>query len=110
MSELVSQGENDLLVFFQEYLLRRPEGVDSPVTIKAKDLDKNYKLATVINDPDKDQDNRSYTVEYREEGTVLKNIGGGLPPNAIAKQFYVCENGQPKQYWFVVWDEEPEIP
>jgi hypothetical protein len=72
MSELVSQGENDLLVFFQEYLNRRPEGADSPVTIKAKDLDKNYKLATVINEPDKSEKDRSYTVEYTNEGTVLQ--------------------------------------
>jgi hypothetical protein len=72
MSELVAQGENDLLVFFQEYLNHRPAGADSPVTIKAKDLDKNYKLATVINEPDKSEKDRSYTVEYTNEGTVLQ--------------------------------------
>lgn len=31
----------------------------------------------------------------------------GLPEGATAKLFDVCENGQPKQYWFVVWDQKP---
>jgi len=74
MSEIVSAGENELLVFFQEYLNRRATGKEPPITIKAKDLDKNYKLATVINNPDESEEDRSYTVEYREEGTVLNII------------------------------------
>jgi hypothetical protein len=108
MSEIVSAGENELLVFFQEYLNRRATGKEPPITIKAKDLDKNYKLATVINNPDESEEDRSYTVEYREEGTVLKDIKG-LPPNAIAKEIDICENGQPASYWFVVWEEEPDL-
>jgi hypothetical protein len=74
MSEIVSAGENELLVFFQEYLNRRATGKEPPITIKAKDLDKNYKLATVINNPDESDEDRSYSVEYREEGTVLNII------------------------------------
>jgi hypothetical protein len=35
--------------------------------------------------------------------------GAGLPDGAIAKEFDVCENGQPATYWFVVWEEEPVI-
>jgi hypothetical protein len=35
--------------------------------------------------------------------------GAGLPAGAIAKEFDICENGQPTTYWFVVWEEEPVI-
>jgi hypothetical protein len=35
--------------------------------------------------------------------------GTGLPAGAIAKEFVVCENGQPTDYWFLVWESEPEI-
>lgn len=33
----------------------------------------------------------------------------GLPEGATAKLFDVCENGEPKQYWFVVWDQKPNF-
>ena len=33
----------------------------------------------------------------------------GLPSGATAKQFDVCEDGEPKQYWFLTWEEEPNI-
>jgi hypothetical protein len=35
--------------------------------------------------------------------------GSGLPANAIAKEFDVCENGITRSYWFLVWEEEPVI-
>lgn len=35
--------------------------------------------------------------------------GTGLPEGAIFKEFQICENGEPKTYWFVVWEEEPII-
>lgn len=35
--------------------------------------------------------------------------GGGLPEGAIAKEFDVCENGQAQTYWFVVWEQEPNL-
>lgn len=35
--------------------------------------------------------------------------GAGLPAGAIAKEFDVCENGQAKTYWFVVWEQEPDL-
>jgi hypothetical protein len=44
-----------------------------------------------------------------EKGTELLDISG-LPPDAIAKQINVCENGQPRSYWFVVWEEKPKLP
>jgi len=34
---------------------------------------------------------------------------GGLPEGAIAKKLDVCENGIPRSYWFVVWEEEPVL-
>lgn len=72
MSAIESRGENKLLVFFQDYLGRRPTGNDPPVSIKAKDLDKNYKLTTVIEEPDATDDDKTYRVEYQENGTVLR--------------------------------------
>lgn len=35
--------------------------------------------------------------------------GAGLPAGATAKEFDVCENGQAKTYWFVVWEQEPNL-
>lgn len=35
--------------------------------------------------------------------------GTGLPEGAIFKEFQICEDGEPKTYWFVVWEEEPLI-
>jgi hypothetical protein len=108
MSELVSAGANKLLVRFQDYLNRRATGKEPPITIKAKDLDENYKLSTVIEDPTKTDDQKSYSVVYEERGTYLTGISG-LPEGAIAKEIDICENGQPASYWFVVWEEEPDL-
>jgi hypothetical protein len=92
---------------FERDLKNRPgPGSNAPpVSIRAKDLDENYKKVTLI---ESNEDPPPYTVEYTKEGTRLKDIRG-LPPDAIAKQFDVCENGQPKRYWFVVWEQEPEL-
>lgn len=35
--------------------------------------------------------------------------GGGLPDGAMAKEFDICENGEVKKYWLIVWDEEPNL-
>jgi hypothetical protein len=78
---------------------------DYPVSIKAKDLDDNWKMTTLL---ESDDTPKTYTVEYTKDGTRIKNIRG-LPEGASAKQFDVCENGTPKQYWLLVWDEEPEL-
>lgn len=82
-----------------------PGSNDYPIAIKAIHLDENYRRVTVI---ESGEEPPPYTVEYSEYGTILRNISG-LPPDAIAKQFDVCENGQPKSYWFVVWENEPQI-
>jgi hypothetical protein len=71
---MIVRGANSLLVFFQNYLGNRALGHESPVSIKAADLDRNFRAATVINNPDESDEDRSYAVEYREEGTVLNII------------------------------------
>ena len=77
-----------------------------PRTIRAKDLDDNNRKLTVLQG---EGDPPAYRVKYTKDGTVLTDIQS-LPENAIAKQFSVCENGTPTSYWFVVWNEEPELP
>ena len=48
------------------------------------------------------------TSEYYVGGDSLpRDIEDGP---AIAKEFTVCENGTPKNYWFVVWNKEPDLP
>jgi hypothetical protein len=34
---------------------------------------------------------------------------GGLPSGGQFLQFFVCENGEPKQYWFFASEEDPNI-
>jgi hypothetical protein len=77
-----------------------------PRTIRAKDLDDNNRKLTVLQG---EGDPPAYRVKYTKDGTVLTDIQS-LPENAIAKQFDVCENGTPTSYWFVVWNEEPQLP
>jgi hypothetical protein len=57
-----------------------------PRTIRAKDLDGNNKKLTLL--PDQSE-TPSYTVEYTQDGTLLKFEG---------KEFDVCENGTPVKY------------
>jgi hypothetical protein len=100
------RSQNDALVFFADYLAQRPlGGTDSPISIKAADLDGNFARCTVIAP---EEDPPPYGVEYTERGTILTNISG-LPEGAVAREFAVCENGSPKQYWFLTWDEEPQL-
>lgn len=77
-----------------------------PRTIRAKDLDDNNRKLTVLQG---EGDPPAYRVKYTKDGTVLTDIQS-LPENAIAKQFSICENGTPQSYWFVVWNEEPQLP
>jgi hypothetical protein len=95
------------LHLFEEDLNNKPaKGSNAPpVSIRAKDLDGNFKKVTVL---ESEEDPPEYTVEYRDDGVVLKDING-LPPDAVAREFAVCENGQPTTYWFVTWDEKPEV-
>jgi hypothetical protein len=60
---------------FAEYLQENPPkgSAAPPRTVPAKVLDKNFKRVTVIKDPEPDESNdRTYTVKYTDDGTVLK--------------------------------------
>jgi hypothetical protein len=121
---------------FKEDLKNKPgKGSDAPPrTIRASDLDGNFKKVMLIESDDVDPP--AYEVEYTEDGTMLKNLkqlpdgenlgdiayydpeagnnGAGAwrvlaaPEGSTIKfkQFDVCENGQPKEYTMLVWDIE----
>jgi hypothetical protein len=93
-------------VHFSDYLRARPLENDPPRSIRARDLDNNFARLTVIAPK---TDPPPYRVNYTERGTELLDISG-LPPGAVARQFSVCEDGTPRQYWFITWDEKPELP
>jgi hypothetical protein len=60
---------------FEDYLGQNPPNGSTapPRTVPAKTLDKNFKKVTLIRDPEPDQDNdRSYNLEYKDDGTILK--------------------------------------
>jgi hypothetical protein len=69
---MTERSQNRDLVFFADYLNRRPTGNDSPVSIKAADLDKNFNRLTLIENPEEQDGERSYTVKYGAEGTALE--------------------------------------
>ena len=83
-----------------------PGSAAPPRSIKAVDLDDNYRKVTVIQPPDNPP---AYKVQYTKDGTILTDIAG-LPPDATARQLYVVINGSLQQMWFVTWDTEPELP
>jgi len=100
---------NQLIHSFKEDLTKRSlnAGTPSPPrVILAADLDGNSEALTLI---EGDGDPPLYRVEYTKEGTKITDISV-FPKDAIAKQFDVCENGSPTKYYFVVWNEEPELP
>ena len=96
------------LHLFERDLKNKPSSGSNapPRTIRAKDLDGNNKRLTLL---EGEGDPPAYRVKYTKEGTVLTDIRG-LPSDAIAKEFDICENGSATSYWFVVWDEKPELP
>jgi hypothetical protein len=75
---------------FKDDLKKKPEPGSNqpPIGIKADDLDKNYKKVTLIVE---DDNNPSYIVEYKEDGTVLRP----------KREFDVCENGELVTYLFI---------
>lgn len=93
---------------FKELVKNKPAkgSNDYPIAIKAVHLDDNWRRVTLL---PSDEDPPTYTVEYKPEGTRIKNILG-LPPGASAKEFDVCENGSPTSYWMLTWTTEPELP
>lgn len=78
------------LVKFKDYLGRVPPKGSSnpPVSIKAKDLDKNFGIVTVVDPPLF----KSYEVEYRtgegQRGTIIRPL----------VEFNVIEDGKPVVY------------
>ncbi len=97
----------DLHKFERDLATRPVDGSSAPPrTIKAKNLDDNNKKLTVLQG---DGNPPAYRVKYTPEGTILTDIQS-LPDSAIAKQFTVCENGTPTDYWFVVWNDQPQLP
>jgi len=96
----------DLHSFIKDLRSRPVAGSNAPpVSIRAKDLDDNFKKVTII---PSEAFPPEYQVAYREDGVILSDLSG-LPPEAIAKEFSVCENGLPATYWFVVWKDKPEV-
>ena len=73
---------------FERDLTNKPGDGSSapPRSIRAKDLDGNFKKVTLLPDT---SETPAYTVEYTADGTKLKLEG---------KEFDVCENGQPAKY------------
>jgi hypothetical protein len=132
MTTISERSKNENLVLFSDYIGKRATGKDSPVTIKAADLDKNFNRLTVIENPAEKDGERSYTVKYDKDGTILEITalpkgskkgdilywnpadGGGkwvvLPApsgsNISIKQFDVCENGAPKTLNMLVWETD----
>lgn len=93
------------LHLFERDLANKPGNGSSapPRTIRAKDLDGNFRRLTLI---EPEGSPKSYTVQYTADGVRLTGISG-MPEGATFKQFDVCENGQPMQYWMVTWDQNP---
>jgi hypothetical protein len=93
---------------FEQDLKNKPGlgSTDAPRTIKAKKLDDNNKKLTLLKG---EGEPPAYRVKYTAEGTIITDLTG-LPKDALARQFDVCENGQPRTWYFVVWENEPTIP
>jgi hypothetical protein len=96
----------ELHKFKDDLSMAPPKGSNAPPrSISAKALDGNFNKVTLL---PSETDPPEYEVNYREDGVILSDING-LPEGATAKEFAVCENGAPTTYWFVVWEDEPEI-
>ncbi len=92
---------------FKDDLKKKPGRgqVAPPRVISATNLDENFTKVTVI---DSNKPPPAYKVKYTKDGAILTDLQG-LPKDALAKRFDVCENGQATSYWFVVWENEPEL-
>jgi hypothetical protein len=84
-----------------------PKGSNLPPrSISATNLDENFNKVTLL---PSETDPPEYQVSYREDGVIISDISG-LPQGAVAREFSVCENGNPETYWLLTWDQEPELP
>jgi hypothetical protein len=80
-----------------------------PYKISAGKLDQNFQACSPIpQDGDSDiivtQTKDGWKLELKQD---LLDQGSGLPAGVVFKQFDVCENGQPVQYWMATRDEDP---
>jgi hypothetical protein len=87
------------LHYFKDDLTKKPSGNSGspPRGISAKDLDGNFWKVMVIEDPDAKTE--IYTVEYTENGTVLK-----LLPTINASGTYVLGTVDGKIKWISTQD------
>jgi hypothetical protein len=69
------RSRNRRQVIFGDYLKRAVSGNNPPVSIRARDLDTNFAVSTIIEHPEK---KNSYRVDYRREGTVIDIVT--VPP------------------------------
>jgi hypothetical protein len=88
---------------FKRDLAKQP-----PRLVSAGKLDSNFKKLTMLPGRILASGRPEYQVEFKDGGTQLLNLRG-LPDGAVAREFTVCDNGQPKVYWFLTWEQEPEV-
>ena len=101
----------DLKKFADYFQTAPPKGSNAPPrTVPAKTLDKNFEKVTVVENDEK-TDPKEYEVKYTDDGTKLHTLRG-LPKKPLARRLYVCEGGEAKQLWFIVFDqaEAPKLP
>lgn len=83
-------AQPDLHKFERDLANRPTKGSNAPpVSIRAKDLDGNYKKVTVIRPTNNVASLPDYEPRYKKDGTELR---------FAAADFDVCENGQPVKY------------
>lgn len=87
---------------------RRDLSKSPPRTVSAAALDGNFKKLTILPGKVRADGRPEYQVEFKDGGTQLVNLRG-VPDGAVARQFTVCDNGQPKVYWLLTWDQEPVV-
>lgn len=80
----------------------------APRTISAARLDDNFRKVTVLPAKIASGGAPEYQVEYKADGVQLFNLRG-LPAGAVAKEFTVCDNGEPRVYWLLTWEQEPTV-
>jgi len=76
---------------FVDDLTKRPGpgSNDPPRSVRAKDLDENYRKVTVIPEESPPAPKPDYSIDYSDVGTLLK---------FEAFESYVCENGEAVKY------------
>jgi|688.fasta_scaffold2185948_1 hypothetical protein len=97
------RSRNPNVKTFKEDVKGAAKNRKAPNRVSASKLDNNFAAVTVVEPQD-----GSYRVSYESGGTVLLDITG-LPEGATARQFNVCDNGNPRTYWMLTWDSAPQL-